>query len=263
MSRGALGHGRRAERPATGALRRVLSLVVPAVLAAVSGRGESPEDLLRRADVAAQAPDSFRARLRITAEAKALEIEVWRLGESRTLVRFLGPKERGKYLVRRDGALFFLAPGAKKPVKLGPAYKLKGSASLDDLLGIRYSRDYEILSFSEAPEGGTASFELRAKSKATYPTVHYVVDRATGLPVSAEYRLPSGKAGSVVEFAEWDPGARMRFRKLVFRDILRGGATTEVVLVEMEERPVAPALFDLADGTERARLFGAATKSKE
>jgi hypothetical protein len=219
---------------------------------------DSPEDLLRESDVAAAAPDAFRAVLRVTAGGKAMELEVWRSGESRTLVRFLDRKERGKYLIRVDSDLWFLSPGAKKPVKLAPSYKLKGSASLDDLLGIRYSRDYEIVSFTKDLDasGPLAVFELRAKGKALYPRVRYLVRTAEARPARAEYRLTSGKLASIVEFAEWDRSQRMRFKHLVFRDVLRNGAVTDVEMLEMEERPVPTALFDLQDRTERARLFG-------
>ncbi len=237
-------------------LKGVLALLL--LGAGVGAQAEEPEDLLRRSDLAASGPTAFRSVLRVTAEGKTLKLEVWRSGEDRTLVRFLDPKERGKYLVRSDSALFFLSPGAKKPVKLAASYKLKGSASLDDLLGIRYSRDYEIASFAEEGSGPDtlAVFDLRAKGKALYPRVRYLVRTQEARPVRAEYKLASGKLASVVEFLEWDPGQRSRIKRLVFRDALRGGAVTEVELVETEERTIPAGLFDLADNSERARLFG-------
>lgn len=239
-----------------------LSLLI--LMSALGGGvlAESPEDLLRRSDMATVGPQSFRAVLRVTADRKAIELEVWRSGENRTLVRFLAPKERGKYLVRLDSTLWFLSPGAKNPVKLAPSFKLKGSASLDDLLGIRYSRDYEIVSFAEEQDasGPLAVFDLRAKGKALYPRVRYLVRAATARPLRAEYTLVSGKLASVVEFAEWDGTQRARFRRLVFRDQLRNGAVTDVELVEMEERTVPTALFDLGDGSERRRMFGGVTR---
>jgi hypothetical protein len=94
-----------------------------------------PEDerVLRESDVAAAAPASFRARLHIQApdRPEPAEVEVWRSGETRTLVRFLAPKERGKFLLYKAGSLWFLAPGSKKPVKLPPHFRLQGSATLD------------------------------------------------------------------------------------------------------------------------------------
>ena len=48
----------------------------------------APEELLRRTDLGALAPESFRSRMRLTAGDKPpLEVEVWRKGEAQTLVR--------------------------------------------------------------------------------------------------------------------------------------------------------------------------------
>jgi hypothetical protein len=217
-------------------------------------------DLLKRSDVASRAPESFRARLRITAyreQPDPMDVEVWRSGESRSLVRFLGPKEKGKYLLRLDGAVWFLAPGARRPVKMSPAHRLRGSASLDDVLGTRYGRDYAIEGATEMEEAGgpLVVLDLVARStRAAYPRVRYFVRRATDRPVRIEHLLPSGKTSSVVEFLEWKEGSRPVVRRLVLTDLLRSGLRTEVRLLEMEEREIPDGLFDLRDPTERKRL---------
>jgi hypothetical protein len=186
-----------------------------------------------------------------------MEVEVWRSGESKSLVRFLGPKEKEKYLVRLDRTLWFLAPGAKKPVKLNPAYRLRGSASLDEILGIHYARDYvvEAASLEEDAGGPLVVLDLAAKSaRAPYPRVRYVVRRRTERPVRAEYRLASGKTSSVVEFLDWAEGSRPVVRRLILTDRLRSGVRTEITLLEMEERKIPDGLFDLRNATERKKL---------
>jgi hypothetical protein len=218
----------------------------------------SPEELLRRTDIGALAPESFRSRMRLTAGDKPpLEVEVWRKGEARTLVRLLGPKERGKYLLRLGPVLWFLAPGAKKPVRLSPSYRLRGSATIDDVLGLQYARDYQVESAAEL-EGGLVALDLTARGPgAIYPAVRYVVRRSTLRPVRAEYRLPSGKVATIVEFAQWSAGGRPYASRLLVRDALHGGATTAVDVLEVEPRPVPEGLFDLADPTARQRLESA------
>ena len=215
----------------------------------------SPEELLRRTDVGALAPESFRSRMRLTAGDKPpLEVEVWRKGESRTLVRLLGPKERGKYLLRLGGTLWFLAPGAKKPVRLSPSYRLRGNATIDDVLGLQYARDYKVESATELEEGLVA-LDLTARGPGTiYPAVRYVVRRSTLRPVRAEYRLPSGKVATIVEFEKWSASGRPYASRLLVRDALHGGATTSVDVLEVEARPVPEGLFDLADPSARQRL---------
>jgi hypothetical protein len=215
----------------------------------------SSEELLRRSDVGALAPGSFRSRMRLTAGDKPpLEVEVWRKGEARTLVRLLGAKERGKYLLRLGPVLWFLSPGAKKPVRLGPSYRLRGSATLDDVLGLHYARDYEVSSRADL-DGGLVALELTARGPgAIYPALRYVVRPSTLRPVRAEYRLPSGKVATIVEFAEWSPGGRPYASRLLVRDALHGGATTAVDVLEVEPRPVPEGLFDLANPAARRRL---------
>jgi len=219
-------------------------------------------ELLRKSDVAACAPESFRAHLRITPQRQPpdpMEVEVWSSSESRSLVRFLGEKEKGKYLLRVDGVVWFLAPGARKPVKVGSAHRLRGSASVDEILGIRYARDYDIQSATEAQEtdGPVVVFDLAARVKqAPYPRVRYVVRRSTQRPVRAEFLLRSGKTSSVMEFLEWETGARPVARRLMLTDRLLSGERTEVTLLEMEERSVPSGLFDLTDGTARKSLEG-------
>jgi hypothetical protein len=222
----------------------------------------APEELLRRSDVGALAPESFRSRMRLRAGDKPpLEVEVWRKGDARTLVRLLGAKERGKYLLRAGKDLWFLAPGAKKPVRLNPSYRLRGSATLDDVLGLQYARDYRVA--SAAPEeGGLVALSLVARGAgAVYPEVRYVVRTAALRPVRAEYRLASGKVATIVEFVAWSEGRRPYASRLLIRDALHGGATTEVEVLEFEERPVPDGLFDLADPAARQRLESAPAAS--
>jgi hypothetical protein len=104
---------------------------IVAALALAGVLTQTPEELLRRSDVGAFAPSAFRARLVLKnlPQGASHEVEVWRSGEGKTLIRFLDPKERGKYLLRLEGQLWLLTPGAKKPVHLSPSYRLYGGAT--------------------------------------------------------------------------------------------------------------------------------------
>jgi outer membrane lipoprotein-sorting protein len=237
----------------------MLSVTLLAVLALLLAPAAAA-DILKKSDVATLAPESFRARLRITAfgeQPAPMDVEVWRSGESKSLVRFLGPKEKGKFLLRLDGVVWFLAPGARKPVKVSPAHRLRGSASLDDILGTRYGRDYviEAATETEEPGGALVVLDLAARStRAPYPRIRYFVRRATERPVRVEHLLPSGKTSSIVEFLEWEEGSRPVVRRLVLTDRLRSGLRTEVTLLEWEERKIPDGLFDPGDPTERQKL---------
>ena len=236
--------------------------VFAAALLGLTAGAQDMDSLLRRSDVGGFVPTSFRARLTLQQEGVAAtsEIELWRSGADRTLVRFLDTKERGKYLLRLGTDLWFLAPGAKNPVRLSPTHRVYGAATLDVLLGLRLADDYRITGSSgqaDALGEPIVVFDLAAKS-ATQPfaTVRYVVRPATDRPVSALYRLQSGRDATLIEFFDWTGGARgQRYaRRIHVRDLLRKGALTRIEATVFEERAVPDGLFDLKDGSARRAL---------
>ena len=237
-----------------------------AALTLTSVQLQSSEELLRRSDVGAFAPSSFRARLILTnlPQNAKHDVEVWRSGEGKTLIRLLDAKERGKYLLRLDGQVWFLAPGAKKPIHLSSSYRLYGGATLDEVLGIRLARTYQVESASREkdPDGALVSLELRAKSEgALFPRVRYVVREATERPVSATYRLRSGRDVTSIEFLHWLESGLVYARNMIVRDLLRNGALTEVEVLDLHEQPIPDGLFSLDDSTARRQLEAASSKT--
>ena len=114
---------------------------------------------------------------------------------------------------------------------------------------------------SAEEEGGRVALELFARRPGVvYPAVRYVVARAAARPVRAEFRLPSGKVATIVEFAQWREGPHPYASRLLVRDALHGGAATVVDVLEVEARPVADGLFDLEDAAERRRLEASAIR---
>lgn len=236
------------------------------VLALSGALTQGPEELLRRSDVGAFAPSSFRARIVLKNPARdgSHELEIWRSGQQKTLIRFLDPKDRGKYLLRLDANMWLLAPGAKKPVRLSPSYRLYGGATLDEVLGVRLSSMYVVESSSKKadPAGAVVVFELRAKAEGMlFPQVQYVVREATERPVSATYHLRSGREATAVEFVAWNDRGPLYARRVVVKDLLRKGAVTEVEVVELEERAIPDGLFSVDDAAARRELEGAAAKT--
>jgi hypothetical protein len=232
------------------------SLVVGLALGSGGARAtETPEELLRRSDISTFAPSSFSAHVTLKGtRSESLHFEVWRAGETRTLVRFLDAKDRGKYLLKRDDVLWFLAPRAKKPVRLHPSYKLAGGASLDEILGLRYSREYKVAGVAEAEDGLVALDLEAAGSDVRHPRVRYFVRRNTQRPVRIEFQSSSGKATGRVEFLEWEEGPRPRPRRLLVTDLLRPETPEAVEITEVNERTVPDELFDLHHATARSRL---------
>ena len=237
------------------------ALVIALALSSAFSSAQAPDALLRRSDVGAFVPAAFRTRLVMRQDkGAASEIELWRSGADRTLVRFLDPKERGKYLLRLGADLWFLSPGTKRPVRLSPTHRVYGAATLDVLLGMHLSDDYRIAGTTPQadPQGAVVVFDLQAKSdRQQFASVRYVVRAATERPVSALYKLRSGREATLIEFLEWAGGSGRtpRYAKSIHvRDLLRKGALTRIETVEFEERAVPDGLFDLNDASARRAL---------
>lgn len=217
-----------------------------------------PEELLRKSDVGMLTPASLRTLLVLKGpDSRAHPIEVWRSGDAKTLIRFMEPKERGKYLLRLGDQLWLLAPGAKKPVKVSSSYRIYGGGTLDEVMGLRLWQQYDVDSVSEEASGsdGLVTFQLRARSgKMLFPRVEYVVRKSTERPVRAVYKLRSERPATSVEFMEWNEQGPVYPKRLVVRDLLRQGAVTEVTVFEFDVRPVSDALFELDDSSARRAL---------
>jgi len=218
---------------------------------------QAQESLLRRSDVGAFVPGAFRARLAISQGAETpSEVEIWRSGADRTLLRFLAEKERGKFLLRRGAELWLIAPTAKEPVRLSPSHRVYGAATMDVLFALRLADDYRIdsVEIATSPDGPLTIFELRALADtAQYAEVRYAVRTETALPVNALYRLRSGRATTRVVFTRWNSDRRYA-RSVEVTDLLRKGAATRIEVLEFDERTVPEPLFDLRDGSARRDL---------
>lgn len=243
---------------------RLAGLVLSSVVLLAAGASTTQQELLRRSDIGSFAPLSFRARLRLEGPKGDHEVEIWRSGPGKTLIRFLAPSERGKYLLLLDRRLWLITPTARKPVELNPSHRLYGGATIDEVLGVRLSELYDIETVTETPsaEGRLVAFDLRARTTGVlFPQVHYVVSGSTQRPVSAVFRLGNGRAATAVEFEAWNERP-VYARRVVFRDLLRKSVRGAVDVLELEERDVPALLFDLDDPSARNALDGAQSQSR-
>ena len=210
-------------------------------------------ELLAASDLFAAAPSEFRVEVEVRqgTGSSGMPLEIWRRGEELALVRLLAEKDRGKFLLRRDRELFFIAPGSARPVKLAPSYRLQGAA-LDELLGLRLVRDYRIERVAES--SGVVTFDLTANDKrAATPRLRWVVSRARRLPLRADLQASDGRVLRVIEFPEWSAARRGVPKRMVVKEVLHGGAPLEILFAELDIRAVGPELFDLAASGSAAR----------
>lgn len=238
--------------------RRHLAWAFAIVLvASVVGAEElTSTELLAVSDLFSKAPQEFRAEIEIgpLGRKSGHRLEVYRKGRDRELVRFLEKKERGKFLLRRDEQLYFLSPGAAKPVKLAPSYRVHG-AEIHDLLGLDLARDYRTEKVSE--ENGIVTFDLVSQTPAAAAArLRWVVQRATRRPLRADLQTPQRRVLHVIEFKTWRDAAQGIPESLVVKDLVNGtpGPPLEIRFLAFEPKSIDDALFDLESHTARAAL---------
>ncbi len=225
-----------------------------AAQSAVSAISPELARLLAATDPFASAASEVRLELAFAGASGAeVPLEIWRRGEDRALIRFLAPKEAGKFVLRRGSEVWLIAPGAKAPVKMSAALAPAGGAALDELLALRIARDYRAVGAVEG--SGVVTFELEGlRPDVAPPRVRWVVDRARRLPLRAEFRTAENRARRMVEFKSWRDEKKLVPAEIVAKDLLRGGAPLTVRIRALEARAVPEALFDLADGSARKAL---------
>jgi hypothetical protein len=184
-----------------------------------------------------------------------MALEIWRSGEN-GLVRFLDARERGKFLLRLPQGAYFIAPGAKQPIRLPPTHRLAGVVALDELLGVGIAGRYEpIAAVRRGATSQIVEFELRAtSSQAPYPRLRWVVDPTTRLPLRADFELADGRVARVVEWKAWRDRATLAPRTMAVKDVLRQDPPAQVEVLEFEAREVSAGLFSLTDPAARAAL---------
>jgi hypothetical protein len=235
-------------------------LVAALVLATAVSLNAAPptpadERLFAESDPFARAPSSFHADLVITTGKRTLRLEVYRRGSDRALVRFLDPAELGKFLIRNDREVWFVAPGSRRPIRLDPGHRLAG-ASLDELVGRRLSTSYAIAGVEQGE--GLVTFVLEARDAGVaFARARHVVRRDVGLPLRTDLQAADGRVLRVVEYLTWRNETELVPELVVIKDLVRRGPPIEVRFVSVEAEELPDALFDLGDPSERNRRFAA------
>ncbi|MFN7979039.1 MAG: outer membrane lipoprotein-sorting protein [Vicinamibacterales bacterium] len=246
----------------------VLIAALVALQAATVEITPAQQELLRRSDLSALAPEVFTARLVLTGpDGVPHAVDVWRAGPERLLVRTSEPEggasvkdasvaPKVRYLLRRDADLWLLTPTAKAPVRLPSSYRLYGGVSIDEVLGVRLGRDYRIAGVQTlAGPPAAVEFDLRASAPgAVFPRVVYRVDAASGRPLQAAYGLRGGKTATVATFEAWHTTPVLHPATMTLRDEMRKGRTTAVAISGLHAVSVPDDVFALTGHAARARL---------
>jgi hypothetical protein len=112
------------------------------------------------------------------------------------IATYAAPKsQEGQKLLEIGQNMWFIAPGASRPVPISRRQKLLGNASYGDIAGQRWSHDYEVVDRTDTLEDKKPAWVLNLKardSKATYDAITLYVLKSDLTATRAEMRTADG-----------------------------------------------------------------------
>jgi outer membrane lipoprotein-sorting protein len=240
------------------ACRTLLSALLPALItvtAAAQGTAArtSPDEIVRLSDMSRNGWECYAVRTVIRdyedgelTEEGAFDVTI--RGADRTLVKFLNPDVKGRYLLMVEDDMWIYMPNTRKPIRITPLQRLMGDASNGDVARTHYAADYRAtFAREDAIEGVPCSvLELAAKrDAATYKRIEYWVAKGTYRPLRAEIYLASGKHYKTVDFNAYrEVLGHTLLAKMTITDRIREGRTTIMLFESYAERDVPEKYFN-------------------
>lgn len=167
------------------------------IMSALSGMTGAQEDVTLTQVVTRQRPNRPVETRTYTVLSNA---------DGRSLVEFTEPAERGQKILSTADAMWFYAPRTRRAIRVPPAQRLFGDASLGDIAGIRWDRDYEIVSIdAEATDARPPAWRVTWRSlraNATYARAILWLDLSSLAPLRGEFYLASGRLNKIARYTE-------------------------------------------------------------
>lgn len=137
-----------------------------------------------------------------------------------SIVKFLKPPvSKGQVMLKVDNVMWMYSPNSRFVIRIPSQLKLIGNMSNGDVSSINYQFDYDVVDFNDT-DATTYKMVLERKNpQATYPKIHYWIDKETFQPVKSEFYTDSDRLLKTMEFAEYRPAlGKMRPYKIITFD---------------------------------------------
>lgn len=172
------------------------------LLAALPALGQSAQELLVHADRLRNPWPSYQVDV-VLQEGRTRQR--WRVvtrdnGDAR--VEGLSDKEAGRTVLLLGDQMWLLLPGTRRPVKVTPQQRLLGPASGGDIARFRFAQDYDIIQEAQDTLDTVPCrrLELKARRNALSFRTATLWISPPGIPILAEFHLPSGKLAKRARF---------------------------------------------------------------
>lgn len=226
-------------------LYRLLMFICLMLVTANSSAQKQPDaqEILGRID------DNLYAKSRISQSqmlihgrrgSRTVVAKTWVVGNSKSFTEYLAPaRERGTKMLKLDDQLWTYSPGTDRTIRIS-GHMLRQSVMGSDLSYEDLMEDPKLTNIYDAQVTGEDSIRdrrcwvltLQAKSdNIAYHSRKMWVDQERFLPLREERFAKSGKLLKSTEIQEVQKsGDRWVVKKIVFKDELKGGQGTELIV---------------------------------
>jgi hypothetical protein len=201
-------------------------------------------------------PDAvMQVRLNHLSEASVQKDSLLRVavrGSEASLIRVLQGPDQGQQLLMLDEGLWVKLPRSARTVRITPMQRVLGDASVGDIGRLRWQDDYEAR-YADPPEtvlDGVPAWRLelaaRREGATAYSRIVATVAKQDSRPLHAEFFLKSGKPIKAVIYGPVEPiNDRSGIRRMEFRDLVKSGSRTLLVVEKVEPKAIDPQYFSL------------------
>ncbi|MDD8026967.1 MAG: outer membrane lipoprotein-sorting protein [Acidobacteriota bacterium] len=237
------------------ALGIILLLLAAGAAAALAARAQAPsaETILDRVDRnAVPGTKIIVAEMTIHGrrDSRTIKAKSWIQGEEKAFTEYLDPpRERGVKMLKLGDQLWTYSPDADRTIAIS-GHMLRQSVMGSDMSYEDMMEDSKLRQAYEAKVSGEEAcagrpcwvLEMTAKAGETaYPARKAWVDKERYVVLKEERYAKSGKLLKTLEVKSVvSKGGRWIQDRAVFRDVLKPGSGTEMVILSIELDPVIP-----------------------
>lgn len=179
-----------------------VTLGINLLFAALSYGALSPQEIIKRADVARYPEGQFSFFVKVTdqednSDSKETVYLVHTKDSNNSLVETKAPeKMRGRKLLMKQHDLWMFLPNLKKPTRVGFEQRLTGEVSNGDIARTNFADDYQAKIISEVTLNGTPCYKLLLTARhkeVAYRKIVYWVSKKDFFPLQVNFYAISGK----------------------------------------------------------------------
>jgi len=229
-----------------------LVLLVVMLAAAPAALASEVHQALKRADEFRLAPGAMRVLTRVESfRSSKLDKErqylVFLDTGRRSLVLSRSPIEKGQKLLMLGDDFWIVLPTSQRAIRITPAQKLLGDASIGDIATMSWAEDYDGVETGEAEVAGVPCRRLDIKAQrrgVTYQRIELYVAKADGRPVQADLYLASERQAKRATFEVEQVEGRPQVTVMTLFDQIEQGRETRIHYLERARRAVPEEFYN-------------------